>query len=253
MWPYISVAGLHVPTYTLIISLVSCLGLLWMYKRAQQFKLEEKTAIDLTVVCLIGGFIGARLLHVFYEDADFYSHSWMDAFKIWQGGFVFYGGLLLGAACGVFYLHWKKQKLWMWADVSAPVLAMGYAIGRLACFANGCCYGKICDLPWAVHFKSHQYWGLEVLARHPTQVYAAMLELALVCWLLFREKKSHVEGSLFLIWGIGHGLNRMLMETLRDDPRGQLIFGLGLSFWLALFTVFIASLILWAKKRHQRH
>jgi phosphatidylglycerol:prolipoprotein diacylglycerol transferase len=212
-------------TYYLIISLSATASALWFLKRSEAQGLTRIAAIDFTLVVLVAGFLGARLTHVFYEEPAFYrEHPWR-VLEFWYGGFVYLGGLmgaLLGAA---FFCERRHEPLWMWADLAAPPAALAYALGRVGCFFNGCCYGRACELPWAV-FMHGQH-------RHPTQLYAALWEGLTVLALLWIEPRFKRPGTLFGLWLVLHGMGRMLMEHFRDDPRGPLMAGLSLGTWLS--------------------
>ena len=99
------------------------------------------------------------------------------------------------------FIFIKRLKLnfWLWHDVLAPVLALGYTLGRLACFFAGCCYGKICDLPWALPLKQMDIHSgkVETLLRHPTALYASGLELFTLFFLLWFETKKTKPGQVF--------------------------------------------------------
>jgi phosphatidylglycerol:prolipoprotein diacylglycerol transferase len=96
---------------------------------------------------------------------------------IQHGGLVYYGGLIGAMLAGIGYLYWKKLPVWKIADILAPSIALGSVFGRIGCLLNGCCYGRACDLPWAIHFPAdHETHGAGV---HPTEIYDALLNLIL--------------------------------------------------------------------------
>src|SRR5205823_5996367 len=135
-------------------------------------------------------------------------------------------GLLGGMGGAIGYLLLKRFEVWIWLDRLCLPLGLGYAIGRIGCFLNGCCYGKICEFPWAISFPAHANWGMAMLPRHPTQLYAVILEFLIVYGLMTLEKLKFFRksGQLAAIWLIAHGINRLIMEHWRDDERGSLIF-----------------------------
>lgn len=198
---------------------------------------------------MVFGFLGGRAFHIFYEAWDFYKVRPQDILKIWQGGFVFYGGFL-SALVACFVFMWRKKLSWgRWTDLFAPVIALGYALGRIGCFLNGCCYGKICDLPWGIAFN---YPGLPEGHRHPTQLYAVFWELFVLFILLIVEKGPTLmkpisrfckknRGALFALWLALHGFGRFLMEQFRDDARGAAIGNFSISSLIALSLV-VASI-----------
>ena len=153
-------------------------------RRAQQESLSRRILLDLSLVIMLGSFIGARTLHVLYEGLDYYLENPFQILMVWEGGFVFYGGAIGGLLGSAVFLRIRREDWRPWADLIAPVGAFGYGLGRLACFLNGCCYGKVCTFPWAVNFP--HLWE----SRHPTQLYATFLEWGICLTLLFLERKK---------------------------------------------------------------
>lgn len=236
MYPELHFESWSLSTYFLIISIDFCLLFFYLRLRARKRGLPIVPTLDLGIFVTIFGFLGARLFHVFYEEPTFYAANPLSIFKVWEGGYVFLGGVIAGFISGLAWLKLRKQPIKRYLDLFAPILALGYALGRLACFFQGCCYGKQTDSIWGLHFDLLIQAG-ENMARHSTQLYAFGGELLLYFILIKTEKKkkdSLPEGQLFTYWMIGHGINRMVMELFRDDPRGPLWLGMGISFWMAL-------------------
>lgn len=227
MYPHIHIGpALEISTYFLIISLATMVSSLWFVARAGKVSLSALTAVDLTLVALISALIGARLLHVFYESPEFYRADWMRVLHVWNGGFVFFGGLVAAfIACTVFCAV-RGEPFWFWADVAVVPISFGYAVGRLACFFNGCCFGKACDLSWSVYMNGAY--------RHPTQLYATVYELAILGILLLMQPHVRMAGLLFNTWLVLHAGGRVVMEYFRDDPRGELIWGMSLGTAMSL-------------------
>lgn len=210
--------------YYLVISLVICICLIWLSKRVRQQRLNAKIALDSSIIIMLASLVGARLFHVLYESPEFYFDNPMAIFYIWNGGFVFYGGALLAVLCGIIFIHKKAPlDLAKYLDLFAPVASLAYALGRWACFFAGCCYGKYCDLPWAVG------------GRHPTQLYASFWELGCLSLLLALETSSQRKkaGQIFFLWISLHAIGRLIMETFRDDFRGPTA-GFSISSWISL-------------------
>ena len=240
--PFISIFGAQVPSYYLVISLAYCVAILWFYKRCESKGLNQKIAMDLGMILMISGFVGARLLHVLFEAPEFYFKKPSMVLQFWQGGYVFYGGFLAAYALGTRYVLAKKEDLWAWKDALAPIVAFGYAMGRVACFLTGCCYGKVCELPWAVGLKQvdlHSH-AQTTLLRHPTQLYATLFELIVLGYLLIFERRKPKPGVLFFTWLALHGGGRLMMEVFRDDPRGEALLGLSISSWISLALIILA-------------
>lgn len=242
MFPTLTIFGLSISTYFLVISVASIIGSLWFIKRCEQRDLKRITAIDMTLVCLVGGFLGARLLHIFWEESDFYRQNPLAVLEVWNGGFVFLGGVVGAWLAGTLFSVIQREPFWFWADRAAPCVALSYALGRVACFLNGCCYGRHCELPWAIHLHGE--------FRHPTQLYATLWELVVVGILLKMEPRLRTSGALFGLWLVLHSLGRLTMEVFRDDPRGPLVYGQSLGTWMS-FAIFVVGALLLFPSRNR--
>jgi len=224
-------SSVSIPSYYLVISLTVTLALIWVVHRAKRFRFPIRTTLDLSLIIMVSGFLGARIFHILYENFDYYREDFVRVFYFWNGGFVFYGGALLAATlCTVYLLVYHSSEIEAYFDLFAPVLAFTYMLGRFGCFLAGCCYGAYCEVPWAIS------------NRHPTQLYALLWELGTLIVLLALEKTKPWErkskylrkpGSVFYSWIILHGLGRFIMEGFRDDFRGPSL-GLSISSWISL-------------------
>ena len=239
MLPFLHIGSLVIPTYYLVISVTVCLTLVWLRIRLRRSDLSDLVAMDVSLVLMIASFVGARLLHVVYENPEVYWQEPVRIFYFWDGGFVFYGGALLSAFCATVFLRKRDpENFWRYFDLFAPVLALSYSVGRLGCLLAGCCYGRTCELPWSI------------AGRHPTALYATLWELGVVLILLGlqtpsenSDRKNRTAGALFALWMILHGLGRLLMEAFRDDFRGPR-FVLSVSSWISVAVVAVGIMLL---------
>jgi phosphatidylglycerol:prolipoprotein diacylglycerol transferase len=220
-FPWIELGDIRIQSYFFFISLVLCLCAVWIPKRAEARGLVPSRAIDIFIAAMAGGFFGARLLHIFWEEPRYYIENPTLVFDVMSGGFVWYGGFI-GAALTIFiFLRLRKDRTLLdWLDFFAPVAAIGYAGGRLACVLTGCCFGRVCDWHGSLY-------------RFPTQGFAVLWELSAGLFLLWLEKNNAffnrftgkqklLSGGLFAVWLVLHGAGRMIMESLRADPRGPI-------------------------------
>lgn len=232
---------LKIPTYYLIISLVVISSLFWIFIRTQNKNLSRELSLDLSLILMISGFVGARILHVSYENMDYYLHDPLKILFFWDGGFVFFGGAILAAVSSLIFLRIKSPQLTTtYLDLFAPVLSFSYSAGRLACLMAGCCYGRYCNLPWSV------------AGRHPTQIYASLWELGVLCVLLRIDSIPPNQrrlgflkrtGVVFYLWMILHSTGRLVMEYFRDDFRG-LSWGLSISGWISILLILMGLILI---------
>jgi phosphatidylglycerol:prolipoprotein diacylglycerol transferase len=238
MLPQISAFGVHIPTFFVVISISLSVLLFWLSSRLDSEKgrsFHRVTAFNLSLLIMISGFLGGRFFHVFYEEWSYYQQYPTQIFKFWNGGFVYFGGMISAAVAAYIYLKREKQNFLLWADFMTPLLSASYALGRIGCLFEGCCYGKYCELPWAIS------------GRHPTQIYMILGEIFVLALLLLLERRQQadpVSGYLFIKWILLHSIFRFVFEFFRDDDRGSLIAGLSISQVVSLFLILLSGYFL---------
>jgi phosphatidylglycerol:prolipoprotein diacylglycerol transferase len=169
-----------------------------------------------------------------------------------QSGGTFYGGLAGGILWTLYYTWHEKLPLLPTLDVCAAPLALGHAIGRVGCFMAGCCFGKPTSLPWGVTFTS------EIAARisgtplnvplHPTQLYEAAAEFLNFLILFSIGRRWRFPGQVIGGYLILYGVERGLLEFLRDDPGRTLLFNNAVSLMQIVSAVMlVAGLFLWSR------
>jgi len=191
-------------------------GLWTATRRARRANVSTEVISDVTLWLMLGSIAGARIVYVTtYWKQEFAGGPLSEIFMVQHGGLVYYGGLIGATITGLGYLAWKKLPVWKIADILAPSIALGSVFGRIGCLLNGCCYGRACDLPWAIHFPAdHETRGSGV---HPTEIYDALLNLTLyfaLAW-LFRRRKF--DGQIFALYLIGYAICRSIAEIFRGD------------------------------------
>lgn len=192
---------------------------------------------DLVFYCVIGVIVGGRLGSVLFYNLPYYLDNPLAIFRIWEGGMSFHGGML-GVLAAIGWVGYSQQRsFFAITDFTAPVIPIGLFFGRLGNFMNGELWGKPTDLPWGVVFPA-----ADELARHPSQIYQALLEgLALfiiLWWFSSRPRPAMAVSGLFLL---GYGSFRFLVEFVRvpDAQLGYLAFG-----WVTMGQVLSLPMIL---------
>jgi phosphatidylglycerol:prolipoprotein diacylglycerol transferase len=202
----------------------------WLaYWRARREHLDPEVIADMSFWVFLFGLMGARLFYCFEYWGDEIKTVW-DVVQYWKGGVVYYGGIIGGVIAFFVYRWLRPFPLRPYMDVLAPSIAIGTLFGRLGCFLNGCCFGDICQLPWAVSFPPDSPpWSQQVklglislnspqsLPVHPTQLYSALdalvLLLLLSAYYPLRRRDGEVIGLLMLTYPI----TRFAIEYLRND------------------------------------
>jgi len=222
---------------------------------ARREKLNPEVIHDLSLFVFLGGLLGARLFYVI-QYWGVRIHSVVDIFKVWEGGIVLYGSIIGGTIAFFLYRLLRPFPLGPFLDVIAPALALGIAIGRFGCFLNGCCYGDVCGLPWAVTFPepsppflAHQAAHLigpdahRSLPVHPTQIYSVIDGLILTAMLLAYYPFRRRDGEVMALLMVTYPVTRVLIEYLRNDER---VFFAGMTISQNISVVVIAcGLLYW--------
>ncbi len=208
---------------------------------AKPHGIKPQNITDIFFIILISGIIGARSLYVLIN-FDAYKNNLVAIFKIWEGGLVFFGGFILATIVLSVYLKQKQYKIWQVADIIAPGIALGHAFGRLGCLFAGCCYGKECELPFAISFSHPQSLAPLNVLLHPTQIYSVISNIILFFILFWIQKKKRFDGMVFLIYLMLYALFRSIIEFFRGDFRGDFFFdflsmsqGIGISISVIAF------------------
>jgi len=270
---------------------MTVLGFFFAYVLAyRRFKKCGQNVDDLTnvvMVIMLSGIAGGRAMHVIhFWDSQFANEPLWQILNIRDGGLEFYGGVILALVVTVGYMAAKKLPAKFFLDVLSPALMLGLAFGRMGCFLNGCDYGKVSKLPWAISFPYGSYayqdhvgqdilpvpeelldergWiipadqlsdaqreiaaGQRSLLVHPAQLYGIAVAL-LLSWILSRYFwRRKYEGQVFVLMLILYGVARFILEMLRVEP---VVGRTGLSISQNLSIVAVAGgLLLWvAQKR----
>lgn len=196
-------------------------GLWTAARRAPRSGIASEKIVDLGPWLILGAIVGARVLYVatYWErlmrDPLLPNAPWTEIFMVQRGGLVYYGGLIGASLACIIYSLAKKLPLWKVGDIMAPSIALGYAFGRIGCLMNGCCYGRACDLPWAIRFPAeHETHGQPV---HPTQIYDSVLSFGFYLLLAWFCRRKKFDGQVFAVYLVGYAALRSLVEMFRGD------------------------------------
>lgn len=187
-------------------------------------RIHPDTVFDIGITGLIVGLIGARILFVALDWSAYSKHP-VDALKVWEGGLSLHGGMLFGILYLIFFCRWKKVSLYALGDVCAVAWSIAYAVGRIGCLLNGCCYGAPTTLPWGVRFPDEQHPGSMTLPSHPTQIYASLFNLVFFFVLVQWERRPRRDGELFYAYIGMYGLYRGIVDIFRAGATSTYIPG----------------------------
>lgn len=232
----IQIGSFYLPTYGVLVA-AAFLTALWMAgKLGRMHGLSRDAVMNLGVYCALAGIVGAKLFMIALDPYYRKNPAQIFTLSTLQSAGIWYGGFILALVFAFFYMRKEGLPFLKTCDVFAPGLAIGHAIGRLGCFAAGCCYGKPTSLPWAVTFSNPDANGAPLgIPLHPTQLYEAGLE-GLICIFLYqRARKPHKEGSIIALYLILSGLARFAVEFVRAHDEANPLGGpLTLEQWISL-------------------
>ncbi len=219
------IGPLTVYSYGAMLALAFVVGIWLATRQARREKVPANTMLDLSLVALITGIIGARILFALLN-LDYYSKHPFESIMFWQGGLIYSGGLILGTLCAILFLKVRRLNIWKVIDIYAPSLAIGQAIGRIGCFLNGCCFGR--PVSWGIKFppgsmasyeqfsqgliKSVNEYSLPV---HPTQLYSSLNALIIFLILILVRRRKRFNGELFWLYLFLYAITRFGIEFLR--------------------------------------
>ncbi len=250
---------LHATVYALCLVAAFVAAYLATLPRARLLGIPERQLLDLFLLGLVGGIVGARIGEVWEQWPSFAQRSngtrmpWSDllgkAADIDGGGMVWYGGAILGGTLMVIYGWRARLRFLALADLILPSTLLGLGIGRIGCFFNGCCYGRPTTMPWGVP-------GVAGRCTHPTQLYETLVCVLLFVGLLVLWYRRRSQGQVALCAMIGYAIWRFINEGLRGDTVMTTFLGLfpvttsqALSLALAIVAICLAAVELWRRSR----
>lgn len=214
-------------TYGLMAAIGLFLGVWLSSRRAKAEGMDADVIADLGFYLVLAAIVGSRLLYVVVEYPDYIANP-LRIFKLWEGGLVFFGGVLACVPVGWWFVTKHKLGFWRTADVFAPYLALAHSIGRLGCLAAGCCYGRPSDGWFSIVFTDPLAIAPRNVPLYPTQLFDSVNEFTVFLILIAVRPVKKFNGQLFLMWITLYSLGRFVVEFYRGDPRGG-FFGLPIS------------------------
>src|SRR5918911_634014 len=237
------IGNFPINTYGVLLALAFLTALLVAARLGARDGLPRERIYDLGLWMLLAALVGSKVLMLWTEPSYREDPSHLLSLDFLRSGGVFYGGLIGAVLTGYFLVRYYRLPWWKTADAFAPGIALGQAIGRLGCFAAGCCWGKPTSLPWGVRFTplGHEITGVPIdVDLHPTQLYESAATLVIFLFLLWLTGRKRFSGQIILFYAVLYSIARFLIEFLRDDPRGDIA---GLTTLTGLSTSQLISLI----------
>jgi phosphatidylglycerol---prolipoprotein diacylglyceryl transferase len=269
--------NLQVHSYGVAIAAGFLVAIFLGIRQARRLGEDPDLVQELCFWLLVSSMLGARLLYV-VTNVPTYVEACRDAIldggaghiawacsralHVWEGGLVFYGGLLAATAFAIWYTRRRGANFRRIADLLAPMVALGHFFGRLGCWAAGCCYGRESHLPWALRLppESAAFQTMVTEGKlspganvtpplHPVQLYEAFGELALFFFLSWLALRKRWDGQVLVLYLALYGILRFTVEIWRGDAiRKFLVPHLSTSQVIAVGTLALAG-VLYARWR----
>jgi len=213
------VGDFPIRAYGLILSLSIILATGVAYFLAKQDGRWHNHIVDIGIYSGIAGIVGARLWDVFFFDWAYYSHHLSEIFYVWQGGMAIQGGIVFGVGAGIIYARHHKIDILALADIVAPAIILGQAIGRCANLLNGDAFGAPTGGNFGIIYPettlAYHTYGVQPL--WPAEVWEGQLDFVIFALLLIFRAFPHAKGQAFSLYIMLYSLARFGLEFLRGD------------------------------------
>ena len=213
------VGDFPIRAYGLILSLSIILATGVAYFLAKQDGRWHNHIVDIGIYSGIAGIVGARLWDVFFFDWAYYSHHLSEIFYVWQGGMAIQGGIVFGVGAGIIYAKRHKIDILALADIVAPAIILGQAIGRCANLLNGDAFGAPTGGNFGIIYPettlAYHTYGAQPL--WPAEVWEGQLDFVIFALLLIFRAFPHAKGQAFSLYIMLYSLARFGLEFLRGD------------------------------------
>lgn len=213
------VGDFPIRAYGLILSLSIILAIGVAYFLAKQDGRWHNHIVDIGIYSGIAGIVGARLWDVFFFDWAYYSHHLSEIFYVWQGGMAIQGGIVFGVGAGIIYARRHKIDILALADIVAPAIILGQAIGRCANLLNGDAFGAPTGGNFGIIYPettlAYHTYGAQPL--WPAEVWEGQIDFVIFALLLIFRAFPHAKGQAFSLYIMLYSLARFGLEFLRGD------------------------------------
>ncbi len=256
---FLTIGPINISLYGLIIGLAMIAAFLWCYNECGYYNVDRDHFIDLTIVVIIAGIIGARLYYVIFS-FDYYRNNPLSIFKVWEGGLGIYGGILLGLVAVIVCCRIFKLDFWLVADIVSLGVILGQIAGRWGNFFNREAFGDYTNgftammIPYD-RIRSADFVTDNMLSNlivengevfvsvHPTFLYESLWNLCVLIFLILFRKYKKFDGQIFLLYMGLYAFGRFFIEFLRTDQLQIGSTGIAISQVVAVI-IFIVSIIL---------
>ncbi len=209
-----SIFGFEIRWYGILMATAMLIASIFFLNRGKKMGIKEDDLLDIVLWVLPSAIVGARLYYILFYDLSYYLSQPMEMINLRAGGLAIHGGVIGGVLAGYFVTRRKQLPFFKLADVVAPVLVLGQAIGRWGNFFNGEAHGGPTNLPWGIMVNGEKV--------HPTFLYESLWDFGVFLILLSVLNKKHFDRQVMALYLILYSIGRFWIEALRTD---SLMFG----------------------------
>ncbi|MDP8298980.1 MAG: prolipoprotein diacylglyceryl transferase [Candidatus Tantalella remota] len=230
-------------SYGLFVAIAFFVCTMMILRGARGVGLAREKVFDCMIAMLAGGLAGGRLLFVAINWEQF-SAAPVRIFMLHEGGLAFQGAFVGGALAVILVARIRRLPIWPLADLIAPYITLGQALGRIGCFLNGCCYGRVTTCGVGVVFPT------ETVMRIPTQVYSTLALTFIFTVLLIAREKKKFQGQVFCLYLMLYSVFRFIMDIFRGDELVGYA-GLTLSQWISAGMLVVGIVLYWVLSKRK--
>lgn len=251
---FIQIGGMSIYWYGVIIATGLFIGLYLAQREANRLGLKKDTILDLIIIAAPVAIIFARIYYVIFEWEQYQAGPWWKVFAVWEGGIAIHGALIGAVLTGFIYARVKDISFFKIADIIAPSLILGQAIGRWGNFMNQEAHGGAMSA--AAYENFHQYLPdfimnqmcIEGTYYYPTFLYESFWNILAFIGLIMLRRKNPLRGEIFLSYLMMYSIGRFFIEGLRTDSL-YVVPGLRTAQLISVVLIILAvSLIIYRRK-----
>ncbi|MFC4769585.1 prolipoprotein diacylglyceryl transferase [Effusibacillus consociatus] len=242
--------GYPIRSYGLVVALAILIGIGVVLYFAKQEGKDRERVLNLCIWAVVGGLVGARVWEVLFFNGSYYLQHPSDIVAVWKGGMSIQGGLVGGIATAVWYIRKFGWKFWETADLFAPGMIVGQAVGRIACLLNGDAFGSPTGSTFGIVYPpgtvAYDRYGDQPL--YPAEIWEGQWNLIVFALLLVIKNRKLPQGVLFLSYVSLYSVGRFSLEFLRGDTPHYL-FGWTAAQWTSVGAGLVTTALLFLTKR----
>lgn len=202
--------------YGILIATGFLLAFLYAMASCKKYRVDQDRFVDVVMVGIIGGIIGARLYYVLFFTGDQYIKNPISIFYVWEGGLGIYGGIIGGLLCGGLMAKFRRLSVPAVLDLASLGFLIGQTIGRWGNFVNQEAFGRATNLPWRMVSENTDVISSNGV--HPCFLYESLwCLLGFILLHIFGRKFRRYDGQVFLLYILWYGVGRFFIEGLRTD------------------------------------